>query len=322
MAAVALAAALGPPEARASRKRRIGMLEHVPRGHELSTADRLALAMRQLGFVEGNDVEYLHRSPKAEEASVFHLEMPVLAAGLVKARPDALVANGTFAATALARATSTIPIVVNMGDPVGAGLAKSLARPGGNVTGVALASPEVYAKAFEVLKAIIPGSWGLAFIEGEWAGHAGSLARNVVEGARLSAIPVHRMSFAGKSAAEVDRLLAAMPARGIRAVSAWGPIPGLPDDDFSVFTRYGLVHLPSNPDSVARGALLAYDAEAADMEARLAAQLVRILRGTPPGEIPFELASKYHLVVNAKAARTLGLTIPPSVLMRAEKVYE
>jgi putative ABC transport system substrate-binding protein len=231
-----------------------------------------------------------------------------------------MVDNGTFAATALARATSTIPIVASMGDPVGEGLAKTLAKPGGNVTGVALASPEIYAKTFDLLKAIIPGSWGLAFVEGELAQHAGSLARAVEAGARLSAVPVHRMRFVGRSAAEVDRLLAALPARGIRAISAWGPIPGHPEDEFEWLTRYGLVHVPSSEESVARGALLAYDAEGD--EGRQAAQLAMILRGTPPGEIPFELASRFRLVINAKAARALGFTVPPSMLMRADMVYE
>lgn len=322
LASVAVAATIRVPEAHAARRRRIGILEPYPRGHERSIADRLALAMRKLGFVEGKDVEYLHRAAKAEEEAAFIKEMEDLAVALARAGPDAMVANGTLAATALARATSTIPIVVNMGDPVGAGLAKSLAKPGGNVTGIALASPEVYAKAFELLKAIIPGSWGLAFVEGESATASGSLARAVESGARLSGIPVHRMSFEGKSAADVDRALAAMPARGIRAISVWGSMPGIPDEDLGVFARYGLVHVPSSPEDVSRGNLLSYHAQDADMETRRATQLVRILRGMPPREIPFELASKFSLAINARTARTQGWVVPPSVLLRADQVFE
>ena len=324
--AVAIAATTRPRESHANRIWRIGLFEPYPRGHEHSAGDRLALKMNQLGYVEGKDIEYVHRFPKGVAPSFGVLrslsQLPSLAAELVRARPDALVGAHEYS-IALARATSTIPIVALIDDPVAAGFAKSLANPGGNVTGLANLTHETYGKEYEFLKEIIPGNWGLAVIVDEVDPHREALVLTDMNAARKSGIRVHRMSFKGKSAEQVDRMLAAMPGQGIRAIGIWDAVPGIDaENDPGAFIKYGLVNTWSNAAFVARGALLLTYHPVFDFNGRMAAQLVKILRGKPPGEIPFEVPSSFRLVINLKVAKALGLTVPPSVLLRADKVYE
>ena len=287
-------------------------------------ANEIAEAMRQLGFLDGKNIEYLHRFPKDEDHRERLKQIPALAAELVRASPHVLVAGGTALTTALVRATSTIPIVTSMGDPVGAGFAKSLARPGGNVTGVALASRELYSKHYEYLKAMIPGNWGVAYIVGDANPHQEGLMQADEHAARQNGIPVHRVSVKGMSAAEADRLLAAMKGQGIRAVAPWVPIPGLSRKDLAGrFIKYGLVSVDASEEGVARGdVLMAYDSADEDTGYRKASVVARILRGTPPGEIPFELPTRFRLVISASAAKALGLTIPEWLRLRADHIYE
>lgn len=285
-------------------------------------AQNFVIAMNRLDYVEGKDIEYLHRYPKGS----FGIGLPqlaALAAELVHAKPDAIVADGTAATTALARATSSIPIVTNVGDPVGAGFARSLSRPGGNVTGVALASREVYEKTFELLKSMIPGTWTFAIVVGDLTHHVQSIARAVEDGARQNGIPVSRASINFRDKGEVDQWFASMRGKGVRVVSIWTPLPGYPDDrDHTLAMEYGLVAMPSDAAGVAAGALIAYDALEEESTERKAGQLVRVLRGTPPSEIPFEMPTRFRLSVNLRTAKALGLTIPRDLLLRADKIYE
>lgn len=321
LGALALAGVLPPAARAAPRIRRVGMFDSHPRGSPEGQADEFATAMNRLGYVEGRDVEYLHRVLPPGIADPPRLD--AIAAELVRARPEAMIANGTDATSALARATASIPIVTNMGDPVGAGLARSLARPGGNVTGVALANPETFTKTFDFLKSIIPGRWSYAMVLPDQATRLGPVERGVEDAARSSSIPVTRMVVHGKSAGEVEAGFAAMRGQGIRAVGIHAPLPGIGRRDHVGFAlRHGLVITPTIEAEVAGGALLSYQPTYDDVVERKASQLARILRGTPPGEIPFEMPSKFRLTVNTKTARALGYRIPPSLLVLADKVYE
>ena len=319
LALAALALLLRHPMARAGKPWRVGLLYFQ---NESGFPQSFVRAMTKLGYVDGKDIEYTHRRTTGSfDAGL--AQLAPLAAELVRSAPDAIVTDGTAATTALARATSLIPIVTNVGDPVGAGFAKSLARPGGNVTGTALATRETYEKTFEFLKLIIPGNWTLAIVVGDLTHHLQSIARAVEDGARRNGIPISRTSINFKSRGEVDRWFASMQGKGVRVVSTWTPLTGYPDDaEQALATKHGLVATPSVEAEVAKGALLAYDPSDEDMNERKASQLARILRGTPPGEIPFELPTKFRLTINLKTAKALGLTIPQDLLLRADKVYE
>ena len=270
--------------------------------------------MKKLGYVEGKDVEYLRRYPDSDDDQ----SLQRIADELVRAKPDVIVTAGTWLTTKLARATSTIPIVTNVGDPVGAGFAKSLARPGGNITGWSQGTT-LYEKQLEYLKAIIPGKWALALAVDDSVKDAMPLVRALQEAARKTDIPVRTVSFQGMNAAQADRAIAAMRGQGIRVFSPMAEIAGFPADTFEYTQNYGLVIHPSGGDS---RELLSYWSVDDDAQERKAAQVVRILRGTPPGEMPFETPTRYRLTVNRTTARLLGVTIPTDILLRADQVYD
>jgi putative tryptophan/tyrosine transport system substrate-binding protein len=313
---------LWPQAAAAAKMWRVGILNGRARGDAL----RIVNAMRALGYVEGRDIEYLRRSTEkeADVSSEWKARLVAVAEELVRARPDAIVCFGTAATDVLQRATTTIPIVTNVGDPVRAGFAKSIVRPGGNVTGVALASAELYLKTFQHLKSIIPGDWTLAIDYGDGARDLQYQIAPVEDGARACGIAIRKVSFKGLDAKQADRALAALRTQGVRALSCWNSIAGIPDETFelALAATYGLVVAPTDEDFVAKGALMSYTGDGKGLDERKAFQLARILRGTPPGEIPFEAPTIFRLVVNLKTARILGLTIPREILLIADKVYE
>ena len=322
----ALAAGLGalwPGPVAAATVWRIGMLDGRPRGEQDSFAQRFVDAMRNLGYVEGRDIEYVHKTSDGRWETL-GTQLAALAQELVRAKPDAIVCFSTVSTKAVQRATTTIPIVTNAGDPVRAGFAKSLVRPGGNITGVALATGEVYGKALEHLKSIIPGRWTLAIAHGDKTRDVRSLVAAVEEGARACGIPMREVSFVGMDAGQAARALASMRGQGIRVLSAWDPIAGLDDESYDLMmaTKYGLATAPAGEEEVNRGALMSYSPDGAGTEERKAAQLVRILRGTPPGEIPFETPTSYRLVINLTTAKILGLTIRREILLLADRVIE
>ena len=316
-------AALGafwPALALARERRRVGMLEFVPRGHERSISTEFVAAMAKLGFAEGKDIEYLHRSPERFEGG-YNQRLGVLAEELVRARPDAIVTAGTYPTKAVASVTRTIPIVASLGNPVQAGFARSMSRPGGNVTGVALNSPEIYGKAFDYLRAIIPGNWSLAIAVDDDTHTLQSLILAVEEAARQRSIPMRTVNFQGMDAARADRTLVSLRREGIRVLSPFATVAGVPDDVLYT-TKYGFATIPSDEDTVARGGLLGYFSQDDDVNQRMAAQVARILRGTPAGDIPFETPRRVLLLLNRKAAATLGVTIPREILVLADKVYD
>ena len=317
--------AFWPRFAAAARIWRIGLLDTHARGEADGIAREFVEAMTKLGYVEGRNVEYLHRHLQRDPGLGDEARAPRLAAlveELVRARPDAIVTAGTPLTRVLARATTTIPIVTNVGDPVGAGFAKSIARPGSNITGVALAMGELYEKSFEHLKAIIPGPWSLATGVGEHA-HQQPYADTIARAARKSAIPVRTVSFIGMDATQADRALASLRGQGVRVLDYWGRIAGINEEDALLFaTRYGLVVFPGHPDQVPKGALLMHEAADDAAQQRKALQLVKILRGTPPGDIPFDTSTRFRLLLNRRTAGLMGLTIPREILLIADKVYD
>ena len=166
LASGTLALALFPRAAMAASTWRIGLLETGSKGDEGEFAPAFIKAMAKLGYVEGENIAYEYGY--ANELA----RLGPIAAEMVRTRPDAIVAPGTPWVNALLRETSSIPIVTTAGDPVGSGFAKSLARPGRNVTGLSTALPEAAVKSIELLKSIIPGQWKIALVDGPGAGPA------------------------------------------------------------------------------------------------------------------------------------------------------
>jgi putative ABC transport system substrate-binding protein len=279
--------------------------------------DAFRQGLRELGYVEGQNVHIEYRWAQGKDE-----RLPSLAADLVRLKVDTIVASGSQALEAR-RASTTIPIVMPVAtDPVGSGLVASLARPGGNVTGLAFQSEELPGKWVELLTEAIPGVSRVAVLWHDAAVDSGQLT--VTEAAarslrvELRAVKVHRPD---------DLETALGEARKGRAEALI--VLGSP---FFFAHRARLVELAAKHRLpamyfqrefvVGSGGLMSYGPNLRDLFRRAATYVDKILKGAKPADLPVEQPTKFELVVNAKTAKALGLTIPPSVLARADEVIQ
>ena len=291
---------------------RIGLLGDVP--SFLDEAFRQGL--RELGYVEGQNIAIEHRSPEWK-----YERLPGLAADLVRLKMDVIVAASPAATEAAKRATSTIPIVFTVsGDPVADGFVASLARPGGNITGLATIGPELVGKQLEILKSVAPKISRVAVLQNpnsrrgvlrqaEGAARALGLQLLILEARTPSEIEA---AFAAMTSQRADGLLVLRDAvfraqrAQITALAAKNRLPAV----------YGL------REEAEAGGLIAYGASVPQLYRRAATYVDKILKGAKPGDLPVEQPTQFELVINLKTAKTLGLTIPPSLLLRADQVIE
>jgi putative ABC transport system substrate-binding protein len=273
--------------------------------------------LRQLGYRAGQiTLVERHAAGSAEQLRAF-------AADLVDLRVDVITTQGTPAAIAAKRATSAIPIVIiGPGDPVGSGLVSSLARPGNNVTGVSAAFRDIAVKCVEVLRDAVPGMSRLAFL-GNSANVVNRLSfSNAQAAARSLGLGIEYVS--ATLPAEMGRALAAVGAARVQGVivSADAVIVSGSQDIVDFMAR---AHLPAvyfSDYAVELGGLMSYGPSWRDLFRRAAGYVDKIFRGTKPATLPIEQPTMFDLIINLKAARALGLTIPPSLLLRANRVIE
>jgi putative ABC transport system substrate-binding protein len=278
--------------------------------------------LRDLGYVEGRNVviEYRDAEGKLERR-------PALAAEVVALKVDViLAAGGTLTALAAKQATTTIPIVfAGIGDPVGSGLVTSLARPGGNVTGLSNLGPELIGKRLELLKQSIPGVDRVAVLR--QPGALGErIANDMLKAADVAAraLGLQPQFIEARDPDEFARAFSDMTSARAAALTV---LPG------AMFLREHrrLVDLAAKNrlpavyplrEFVDAGGLMSYGANQADLFRRAATYVDKILKGAKPGDLPVEQPTKFELVINLKTAKALGLTIPQSVLARADEVIQ
>jgi len=316
-----LAAPLAAEAQPAAKIARIGWL-----AGNLAASPNLREAFRQglsdLGYVEGRNVmiEYRDAEGKFER-------LPALAAELVALRVDVILAGGAPQALAAKQATRTLPIVfaAAAADPVTSGLVTSLARPGGNVTGLTGLAPELVGKCLDQLKQAVPGVSRVAVLWHPGASGEGT-DKDMLKGAEVAAraLGVRLQLVETRGPEDFDRAFPDM----IRArADALTVVPS------AMFfgERRRLVDLAAKNrlpavyplrEFVDAGGLMAYGADLADLFRRAAAYVDKILKGTKPADLPIEQATKFELVINLKTAKTLGLTIPRSLLLQADQVIE
>jgi putative ABC transport system substrate-binding protein len=277
--------------------------------------------LRELGYVEGRNVVIDYRDSEGKPE-----RLAAHAAELVALNVDVIVAPGTLASLAAKRATATIPIVVpTIGDPIADGLVKTLARPGGNVTGLSNLSPELVGKCMQLLKEVVPGATRVAVLthagsataktEREFATQARAAGRSL--GVEVQLVDAHRP-------VDIDGALAEMTRWRANALLVL-PYATLLQERMRIVAMAARGRLPalySYRDNVEAGGLISYGADLADQFRRSAAYVDRILKGANPGDLPVEQPTKFELVINLKTAKALGLTIPPSLLARADQVIE
>jgi putative ABC transport system substrate-binding protein len=313
--AIFLAGCAGIAEAQQTKKvPRIGYLASTSRG---DTDEAFRQGLRELGYVEGGSIviEYRFAEGKLERLSD-------LAADLVRLKVDVLVAaGGTPAALAAKRATATVPIVMtNIGDPVAVGLVASLARPGGNVTGLSLLGPDTAGKRLELLREVVPALSRVAVL---WNPANPSHALHLEEtraAARALGVQVQSLEARGPE----DFETAFKAARGASGILALGdPVYRL--HRAAIIDLAGRNRLPAMYEFtqfVEAGGLMCYGASLDDLYRRAATYVDKILKGAKPADIPVEQPMKFELVINLKTAKQIGLTIPPNVLARADRVIK
>ena len=272
--------------------------------------------LRQLGYVEGKNIliEYRYAEGKSER-------LPDLAAELVQLKVDVIVTAGGTATLAAKKAGVTMPIVFgNVGDPVGTGIVSSLARPGGNITGLSMMAPDLDGKRLELLKEAFPKVARVAFL---WVpvDSRGNLALTEMEAA-AKALGLKLQSLEVRSLDDFESAFARAKRDGAQAlITTTGPLINTQQRqvlDFAAKNRLPAMY-PSN-DFVEAGGLMSYGPNYTDLFRRAADFVDKILKGTKPAELPIDQPKKFDFIINLKTAKQIGLTIPPNVLARADKV--
>jgi putative ABC transport system substrate-binding protein len=277
--------------------------------------------LRDLGYVEGRNLVI-----EIRDAEGRFERFPALAAELVALEVDVIMAGSTPHVLAANRATRTTPIVfAAVGDPVGGGLVTSLARPGGNVTGLSNLSPELAGKRLGLLKQAVPGVTRVAVL---WhpVGGGGRISKYQLKEADAAALALGvRVQFVeAKGPADIDKAFADMTtARAGALCVLTGPMFfGERKRLVDLAAKNRLPAMYPWRDGVDAGGLMSYGANLPDLYRRAAAYVDKIVKGARPADLPVEQATKFELVINLKTAKALGLTLPPSVLAQADEVIE
>jgi putative ABC transport system substrate-binding protein len=273
--------------------------------------------MRELGYVEGRSVTFEVRSAEGQSE-----RLRTLATELVELKVDVIVTGGSAAAQAASQATTTIPIVTASGNPFDLGLVPSLARPGGNLTGVATLSIELAAKRLELARQVVPGATRFAIMGDTGSPSSSPGVRQTQEAAQALGVRLHAVTIGRPE--ELDGMVAKV-ARERAAVLIVVPSPMFFGErrrlaDLAVKHRLPTVFGAS--EYAEAGGLIAYGADLADTFRKAPAYVDKILKGARPGDLPIDQAMKLRLVVNLKTARAIGLAVPAAVLARADQVLE
>jgi putative ABC transport system substrate-binding protein len=291
----------------------LGVTSHAEFRHQV---DAMRTGLRQFGYEEGKNIVIHYRWPEGR-----YERLPELAADLVKLNVDVLVVHSTPGARAAKQATSTVPIVMAaVGDPVAAGLVTSLARPGGNLTGLTFFFAEICAKRVELIREMIPGLTRLAVIVNP-ANPSHPIALGVMQ-RTASALGIELLPIEVKKRDDFAAAIASVATHVPALVAIEDPLVDSNARQIAHFTlQHGLPMIGFRPQAEA-GALMEYGVNLLDLYFRSAAFVDKILKGTPPANLPIERAVKFELVVNLKTAKTLGLDVPPTLLVRADEVIE
>jgi ABC-type uncharacterized transport system substrate-binding protein len=324
-AALGVAAPLRALAQTPSPRRRIALVHSGIPADQLTEASptfwvrRFFAELRARGYAEGSNLTVYRYSAEGRPERYAGLANDVAAN-----RPDLIITNQNSLVKAIGRATPTIPIVAIIGDPVGSGLVASLAHPGGNITGVSVdAGVEIYGKRLQILKEAFPTIDTIAYLAlpAEWHGAIGQAMLAVGKELGISILSATPSEATGDS---LHAAVAEAIRRGSNAVIVGGSGDFLAHRQLIVdlVNRGRLAAIYPYRDYAEVGGLIAYAPELGDLARHLADNVDRILRGASPGNLPIYQASKFELVVNLKTAGELGLTVPQSLLARADEVIE
>jgi putative tryptophan/tyrosine transport system substrate-binding protein len=277
-------------------------------------------ALRSLGYADYRNIAFENRAAGGDEAL-----LDTLAVQLVNLKPAVIVADTTQSAWALKKATETIPLVVIADDPVGSGFISNLARPEGNVTGLSLVAVELGAKQLQLLEEAVPGASRVAVL-GNPANPATALRLRALQAAaRASGVtllpldvrtpPEHVNAFAVMAQMHADALIDILGAADRSNSATTGRV-------LQLAMKHRMPAIYQSEDFVSEGGLMSYGPSLTDAFGQAATYVDKILKGAKPADLPIEQPTKFRLVINLKTAKALGLTIPESLLVRADQVIE
>ena len=274
--------------------------------------------LAEVGFVEGRNVRIEYRWAEGH-----YDRLPGLAAELVRIPVSVLAATGITAALAAKASTSTIPVIFHTGgDPVQAGLVASLSKPGGNVTGIVSLNKIVVPKQLELLYELVPKAGVIAFLVNPNNGVAKSDTSNVQEAARAKGVQLQIVE--ARNRGEIDTAFVSVVQRRASALIVQvDPFFDARRDQLAALaTRHAVPAIGAYPEFAAAGGLISYGTSRADAYRLEGNYAGRLLKGERPAELPVQQAVKVEMVINLKTAKTLGLTVPPSLLVRADQLIQ
>jgi putative tryptophan/tyrosine transport system substrate-binding protein len=303
--------------AEAQQPKKIPMIGYLAASSASTTnANGLRQGLSELGYVEGKTiaVEYRYAEGKLDQ-------LPDLVAELVRLKVDVIVTAGGTSTRAAKNVTATIPIVMTQGDdPIGSGFVASLARPGGNVTGLSAMSTDLSGKRLELLKEIVPKLSRVAVLVGEVQQTNTAQMKEIEVSAQALGLRLQILALRGPTDIEA----AFQTARNGRAGAVLAETAATllsqrtQVADLAVKTRLPVIY--TREEFVETGGLMVYAPNLTDLSRRAATYVDKILKGAKPGDLPVEQPTKFEFIVNLKAAKQIGLTIPPNVLARADRV--
>ena len=269
--------------------------------------------LRELGLVEGRNVLIEFRSAQANIDA-----LPGLAAELVRLKVDVIIAMQTPCALAAKQVTSTIPIVMTAADPVGSGIVASLARPGGNITGVAGLSGELSAKLLELVRELRPGAKRVGVLANANDGFTKTFIGLLEQAGVITGMEIQTALVRG--ADDYAAVFAAWAKLRVDAVIMQPSLP--PQRAIALALQHRLPSMSSLRAFAEAGGLLSYVGNTREQGHKVASYVDRILKGAKPADLPVEQPTRFELLINGKTAKTLGLKIPQAVLIRADRVIE
>jgi len=317
-----VAPSIGAETQQAGQVHRIGLISIGGPLTPAAFTDYIRPMIEQLradGWVEGQNITLHSRFDEGKRE-----RLSGLVAELVNLKASAIVAVSTPAALAAKKATATIPILmVNVADPVRSGLVATLRQPGGNVTGMAFLGPEIVSKQIEVMKEIAPQAKTLAVMfDPQNSAHVERLADTVPVAARAASLQLHPIEVAATTPLDAAFVEIRRKRVDVILVLPLSRPFGWDREAADLAIKYRLPAFGTFPVEAERGLLLSFGPTAKEQFQRAATYIDRILRGATPRDLPVEQPTQFQLVVNLKTAKALGLTIPQSILLRADRVIE
>ena len=298
---------------------RIGWLTGPSLASNSARIEAFRQGLRELGYVEGKNIVIEWRSAEGKLD-----RLPTLAAELVRLKVDIIVSGGLGPTRTAKEATITIPIVMtNDGDPVGTGIVASLARPGGNITGLSTLAPELSGKRLELLKEIVPKLSRVAVFRTSTQPGNAQMLREVELAAKAFGVELQYLDVLDpKDFATAFRAASKGRAQAVLMMVAGAVAAAHRTEIVDLAVKSRLPVMYNTAEFVEAGGLVSYGVNQTDLDRRAATFVDKILKGRKPADLPVEQPMKFEFIINLKAAKQIGLTIPPNVLVRANKVIQ